>query len=144
MPRKSLAAQLTVTPPATFPAPARLLPPADLSERASAIWEAATRSRKPGYFCEGHAPLLRQFAQASAETERLEALLTGLDPLADIDAFAKLSRLIDMHRGRASQASVRLGIAPSASMDTRSKARLASDPEMTPVERMRQNYGSTA
>jgi hypothetical protein len=140
MPRESIASKLTPAAPAALPAPARIEPPAELGERATAVWWAAVRSRKPGYFCEGHAPLLRQYAQASAEAERIEAMLAGLHPIDDIDAFAKLSRLVDMHRGRASQASVRLGIAPSASMDTRSKARLASDPELSSIERMRQRY----
>lgn len=140
MPRKSIAALAAVAPLETLPAPSRIAPPDDLPERAQAVWWAAVRSRKPGFFSDGHAPLLRMYAMASAEAEKLEGLIAGMDAVADINAYARLSRLLDQHRGRASQASVRLGIAPSASMDTRSRARLASDPELSAVERMRQAY----
>lgn len=147
MPRESIESKQTrPLAVAAVAAPvARLEPPADLTDRAAQIWRAATRARAPGFFVEAHEPLLRQYANASAEAERIEAAMCGLDLAADLGGYAKLARLLDVARARASQAAVRLGIAPSAAMDTRSKGRAAAgQAALTSAERTLQNYRSAS
>jgi len=135
--RKSAAALAAV--PVLAPIVTRPNPPTDLSPRAGELWREFTGSRPASYFDRASLPLLRILVAALAESERLEAAAAGLDVVADLDALAKITRLIDLHRARASQAMTRLRLTKQSIADPKTAGRQAGD-HRTHADRMRAAY----
>lgn len=126
MPRESLESKATkplLSAVATIPAPR---PPPDLPEAAHRHWWGFLASRPPNYFDAASRPMLVMLCRTLADLERLEAAAAGLDPLNDLDALAKLTRLVDAHRARASQCMTRLRLTPQSVTDSRTAGRAAA------------------
>jgi hypothetical protein len=124
MPRQS-AASLTVAPTGVAHLPTRPEPPERLPEAAAAVWRRVTASRDSSYFDAGSLPVLEVYCRSTAEHRRVLALVEQMDPVAQVDAFAKLSRIADMHAARASQAATRLRLTHQSRTDSRGAGRAA-------------------
>lgn len=137
--RPSKAAATLSAVPSPTPIATRPEPPAELPARAGELWREFTASKPPAYFDRSSRPLLRMLVLALAECERLEAAAAELDVVADLDALAKITRLIDLHRARASQAMTRLRLTKQAVADPKTAGRQAGD-HRSAAERMRAAY----
>jgi len=142
--RKS-AAELAVIPNVTpiEPARARPAPPAHLPASAAAVWRELVASRPAGFFDTGTHALLSTLAVATAEHRRLSAILAELDPLADLDAFGKITRACDTHALRIGAAATKLRLTVQATVDARTAGKAAADTR-TAADRIRDAYGASA
>ena len=91
MPRKSAASR--TTPVAVRYSAPHLAPPAELSPAERAEWTRAVNSLPAAFFGREQTALLVRFVRHTTRAEALDALLASCDPAADLERFAKLSRL---------------------------------------------------
>lgn len=140
--RKS-AAELAAVPNVTAlePTRARPAPPAYLPASAAAVWRELVASRPAGFFDAGTHALLATLATATAEHRRLSAILAALDPIADMDAFTKITRAVDTHALRIGAAATKLRLTVQATVDARAAGKAAADTRSA-AERIRDAYGA--
>lgn len=117
----------------------RLVAPPYLSAAARAVWQEVVSSRPADYFDAASVPLLETYAHATAEHRRLAALVAALDPVADLDTLAKLSRLVDVHALRMGAAATKLRLSNQSRYDAQKADTLARGGGTT-ADRTRANY----
>jgi hypothetical protein len=71
----------------------RLQPPADLPAAQKLIWHATVEALPPEWFALEMVPLLVTYCRHVDRANTIEAALAGLNPVADLDVFDKLTKL---------------------------------------------------
>lgn len=120
--------------------PTRPEPPADLPAAAARIWRAVALARPAGYWDAGSLPLLRAYAVAAAEHDRVTLALAGIDPATDPVAYARLSRCADALAGRLAQLATRARLSQQSRYDARAAGRAAGRPGRPDAATIRDRY----
>jgi hypothetical protein len=71
----------------------RLLPPSGLPAAQNTIWHQTVDALPPDWFAREHEPLLLQYCNHVARAAQIEAALSRLDPVDDLEVFDKLTKL---------------------------------------------------
>jgi hypothetical protein len=84
---------LSVTPAPIRALPAPLPVPPGLSAAEGEVWRQTVASLPPGWLAREMGPLLERFCCHTVRARCIEALLVQVDPMNDLQDYARLSRL---------------------------------------------------
>ena len=71
----------------------RLQPPAHLSDAQKLVWHQTVDHLPSDWFAVEQVPMLTAYCEHVARKAQIESALSGLDPLADLEQFDKLTKL---------------------------------------------------
>ena len=71
----------------------RLPPPDSLSDAQKAVWHQTVDNLPPDWFSLEQVPMLTLYCAHVCRAAQIEAALSGLDPLGDLEQFDKLTKL---------------------------------------------------
>ena len=72
---------------------ARLQPPLGTPDAQALVWSSTVDNLPAEWFATEQIPLLQAYCRHVCRADQIEAALAGLDPLADLETFDKLTKL---------------------------------------------------
>lgn len=71
----------------------RIQPPLSMSAAGQLVWHQTVDALPSSWFAAEHGPMLTAYCGHVSRLNQIEAALSGLDPLADMEQFDKLAKL---------------------------------------------------